>query len=437
MLNILVNAYAVSPIWGSEPGMGWNWVSNLARYCNLFIITEGEWQKEIECSIEAALNGDLSKDKNPTGLTREQAEHMHFYYSNVTPVVRTMCWNQGDWRFYKFYREWQINTLEIAQRILKEEKIDIVHQLNMIGFREPGMLWKIQDKPFVWGPIGGMELMPTSYLKGESLKVQFKERLKNFLNTLQRNYQGRVIKALNRADGLAAATKGCYEHIKNYHHKDVVLINETGCFVNQDSTQSAIDTSNRFHRKEFDLMWVGKFDFRKQLGIGLKTMALLKDVPEIKLHVIGSGYEADVKRYYELADRLGLKNTVAFHGSLKNTEVHEMMRRSDAFFFTSIMDATSTVVLEAIGAGLPVICYDTCGFGPIVDDSIGRKIKVSNPEQAASDFARIIRELYADRDTLAEMSKHCIERQQSVSWDSNAKKMVALYEKAIESFKHK
>ena len=52
MLNVLVNAYAVSPAWGSEPGMGWNWVVNLARYCNVFVITEGEWRGEIEEAVE-------------------------------------------------------------------------------------------------------------------------------------------------------------------------------------------------------------------------------------------------------------------------------------------------------------------------------------------------------------------------------------------------
>lgn len=42
MLNVLINAYAVAPNWGSEQGMGWNWISNLAKYCNLFIVTEGD-----------------------------------------------------------------------------------------------------------------------------------------------------------------------------------------------------------------------------------------------------------------------------------------------------------------------------------------------------------------------------------------------------------
>ena len=48
MLKILINAYACSPGMGSEPGMAWNWVSNLAKFCELFIITEGEFGNKIE-----------------------------------------------------------------------------------------------------------------------------------------------------------------------------------------------------------------------------------------------------------------------------------------------------------------------------------------------------------------------------------------------------
>ncbi len=44
MLSILINAYACSPNMGSEPGMAWNWCVNLARYCELHIITEGEFK---------------------------------------------------------------------------------------------------------------------------------------------------------------------------------------------------------------------------------------------------------------------------------------------------------------------------------------------------------------------------------------------------------
>ena len=136
MLSILINAYACSPNMGSEPGMAWNWCVNLAQYCELHIITEGEFREKIEAVLP----------------TLPQGKNMHFYYNPVSDEIRKMCWNQGDWRFYIHYKKWQQKTLAIAKQIIKENNIDIIHQLNMIGFREPGYLWSL-DKPFIWGGI--------------------------------------------------------------------------------------------------------------------------------------------------------------------------------------------------------------------------------------------------------------------------------------------
>ena len=125
MLNILINAYAVAPNWGSEQGVGWNWIVNIARYCKCYVITEGEWRMEIESALEEL----------------PHKENIIFYYNPVSDEVRKMCWNQGDYRFYYHYEQWQIKTLEIARQICKEHRIDVLHQLNMVGFREPGFLW--------------------------------------------------------------------------------------------------------------------------------------------------------------------------------------------------------------------------------------------------------------------------------------------------------
>ena len=83
-----------------------------------------------------------------------------------------MCWNQGDWRFYKHYRTWQYRTYEMALDIMKVYHIDVLHQLNMIGFREPGYLWKIEGIPFVWGPVDAKEKFPIAYLQDAGLKKQ-------------------------------------------------------------------------------------------------------------------------------------------------------------------------------------------------------------------------------------------------------------------------
>ena len=47
-LKVLVNAYACSPNMGSEQGMAWNWCKHLAKYSELFIITESEYKDKIE-----------------------------------------------------------------------------------------------------------------------------------------------------------------------------------------------------------------------------------------------------------------------------------------------------------------------------------------------------------------------------------------------------
>lgn len=199
MLSILINAYACSPNMGSEPGMAWNWCVNLAKYCELHIITEGEFKNKIEAALP----------------TLPQGNNMHFYYNPVSDEIRKMCWNQRDWRFYKYYREWQWKTYIMAEEIIKQHDIDIVHQLNMIGFREPGYLWKIENKPFVWGPIGGLKQFPNSYLEGAGIKMKLFNRIKNIINIYQIKHDKRVDQALKKADLLVSSIPDSYNAIKS------------------------------------------------------------------------------------------------------------------------------------------------------------------------------------------------------------------------------
>lgn len=405
MINILINAYACSPNWGSEPGMAWNWVSCLAKHCNLFIITEGEWREEIETAVAA----------------HPYKEHLHFYYNPVSDKIRRMCWNQGDWRFYWYYRKWQKTTLQIAKLIVTENKIDILHQLNMIGFREPGYLWKIEGIPFVWGPIGGMELMPLSFLKEAPKSQYFKAWIKNVINDWQRKHHPRVLQAIHKASALIAATKGCADVIQGYHHRDVTLINETGCGKN-DSTINNHD----FYKSGLELIWVGKFDSRKQLELAIATMEELKGL-SVNLHIVGTGSNEQSSHYKNQALQLGVDSKITWHGLLPNQQVQEMMRKADLLLFTSIMEGTPHVVLEAVKNNLPILCIKTCGQGEVVDSSIGCTIPLTNPKNSVLEFATQIRKLYNDRDLLRKMSEACCQKQIELSWDNKALQMIGVY----------
>lgn len=411
MLKVLINAYACSPGMGSEPGMAWNWVKNLAKFCELYIITEGEFWEKIEAAVP----------------TLEQGGNMHFYYNPVSDEIRKMCWNQGDWRFYKYYRQWQWKTYLMAKGICEKERIDVLHQLNMIGFREPGYLWKLSKEngvPFVWGPIGGLKQFPTAYLKGAGLKMQLFMRLKNFLNIWQLKHEKRVDEALKTARLLMSSIPDSYRALKKYKGLESMVIPETGCFLSDD-----ISTA-RFDNEEFHIMWVGKFDFRKQLPLALQAVALAKN-PKLKLDVYGSGSVGQVEMAKRMGEELGISQQVIWYGNQKNDVVMEAMRKAQLFFFASVNEDTSTVVLEAVSNRLPVVCFDACGMSAVIDASVGRKIALSHPSQSAHDFARILNELEGNRALLKHLSENCKQRQMELSWEVKARKVMEEYKRII------
>lgn len=418
MLRVLINAYACSPNMGSEPGMGWNWCVSLARNCEMVIITEGEFRDKIEKVVQ----------------TLPQGKNMHFHYNQVPDEIRRMCWNQGDWRFYKHYKEWQWKTYLIAKDICEKEHIDVLHQLNMIGFREPGYLWKISQEtgiPFVWGPIGGLKQFPKGFLRKAGLKQMVFNSIKNTINVLQLKYSKRVNEALHTASALISSIPDSQRVIKKYKDLDSVIIPETGCFPS-----TLQDNPNRFDRRCLKLLWVGKFDYRKQLEIAIASVAkvardLVLTPEEIRLVVCGTGNENQVAHYHQLAKDMDIDDYVDWKGQCAHETISNEMQKSGMLFFTSISDDTSTVVMEAISNHLPVLCHDAMGFGYVVNEECGIKISLVNQKHSVNDFAEKIETVYKDRDILKELSQGCKKVQEKYLWENKAKDMMNIYNKVV------
>ena len=411
MLNVLINAYAISPKWGSEQGVGWNWVTNIAKFCNCYVITESEYKDEIEKAVSS----------------HPYKEHLHFYFIAVSPEVRKMCWNQGDWRFYFYYAKWQKRTLKIARQICETEKIDLIHHLNMICFREPGYLWKIDVIPFVWGPLGGISSIPLSMMKDLGLVRLLFFIVKNTINLLQSRYSIRIRNAIRRSNVIIAATQPVYDCLTQYHnHKHVVFMNETGLDMLESKS-----VSHDYGHDTLELLWVGRFIPTKRLDIALRAIAKCKN-NNIHLTVVGSGSAGAISKYHRLSRNLGIDNKVTWLGRVENEKVQELMKEKDILLFTSILEATSTVVPEAISNNLPIICFNACGFGHLVKDRVGETIELQNPEAAAVGFARIIDKFAKDKSLLSVYSAACDKYKLELSWRRKAERVVELYEQLVK-----
>ncbi len=408
-MNILISAYACNPKQGSEPGLVWRVVSGIARYHTVYVITDDEGKTDIDAAI------------SESGLTT-----LHFVYNPVPEKVRKMCDNQGDWRFYYHYRKWQKKTYEIAKRIVTEQSIDVVHHLGMITFREPGFLVQL-EKPFVWGPIGGMNQVPLCYLKNSPLSTRLKYLVKNTLSRFQYKHVPRIVKTIKQADVLIAANSASYKVLTELYKRPAIKINETGC----ESEQLHLDKLG--HPNEFHILWVGRFIPTKLLQLSLEVVSAIKDLSGIHFHVVGAAFnDDDTQRYKAYAEKLGLDNICQWHGWVSHDEVQQLMRRSDMMFFPSVVEGTPHVVLEAVANNLPVVCFDTCGQADIIDETIGVKLPLSNYKQSLKEFEDVIRMLYNNREKLQELSDNCNLRKPMLSWDYKIGQYLAIYKELKE-----
>jgi glycosyltransferase involved in cell wall biosynthesis len=396
---------------GSEPGMAWNWCIHLAQHCELHIITEGEFRSQIEATLPAL----------------PQGKNMHFYYNPVPEKVRKMCWNQGDWRFYKYYKDWQIKTYQVALEIIRENHIDILHQLNMIGFREPGFLWKIEHIPFIWGPINAKESIPFGYFDAASFRYKLFFYLKTFINRLQLKHSNSVKSALSKASFVIAASTDSAVSLSKYHNIIPIIINESGCSTD---SRNLLQT-NKSDNSIFELLWVGRFIFTKQLKLALDTIMHLKS-KNIRLHIVGGNKQDEIK-WKSYVEAYSIQENFVWHGKITQDEVQHLMRNAHLFFFTSIFEGTPHVVLEAISNALPILCFNTCGQGDCVNEKVGIKIELSNSHQSIIEFAEKIRFLETNRMVLKAFSANCKIRQEELSWDVKATTMLSHYEAIVEN----
>lgn len=426
--RILINSYSCCPDLGSEPGMGWNWIVSLAQYCECFVISEGEFRHQVEKWLTIPNNKNI-------------ASHLHFYWlpiggedNNKSEHIRQMCRNQGDWRFYYFYRLWQKRAAICASEIVAAQEkiskpIQILHHLNMIGFREPGYLWRVSHKtgiPLVWGPINAKQGYPMAYVSNAPLRLRLFLFLKNSITRFQLLLSPRVRCMANTSSVIIAASSDAQQSISRYWHKESICINETGS--SDVLMQSNLDSEvGSLPKDTFDILWCGRLYFGKHLELAIRAVSKT-NLSNMVLHVVGGGEDHS---YRELADKIGAK--VVWYGQIPHSNVQEMMRKMDLLLFTSVFEGTPHVVLEAISNRLPVVCFKTCGQGDVVTNAVGATIPISSPEQSSRDFANVLIDLWKHPEIRKNMQNNCLARAKELSWDNKAKQMLEIYKQCCKS----
>ena len=403
--KILVSAYACSPNKGSEPGMGWNFVTGLSNFHEVHVIVEKrKWQQPINEYLNL----------HPT---LKQNLIFHFIEKKRNKWLRKL-WPPT---YYWFYKEWQKKTYKLALELNQIENFDIIHQLNMVGYREPGYLWKI-EKPFVWGPIGGLENTPWRFLPSLGFKGMIHFTGRNIINQLQKNFSSRPKKAaVRKNNSLISATPDNQKEILTLWKKNSAVLCEVG-----QVDSNLLDLEKRGH-EPIRIIWSGVHEPRKNLQLVLNALAQVKI--DWELHILGSGPE--IVSWQKLSNKLGIDTKCIWHGWLPLDKALRVLQNGHLFCVSSIHDLTSTVLLEALSYGLPVVCLDHCGFSHVINNTCGIKIPVTNPKETKKGFAIAIEKLYHDEALRYQLAEGALQRSKDFSWDKKITQLNLIYQEVV------
>ncbi|MEI6122908.1 MAG: glycosyltransferase family 4 protein [Bacteroidota bacterium] len=181
--------------------------------------------------------------------------------------------------------------------------------------------------------------------------------------------------------------------------QNLVLHNNAIDFKNFNTAQ----TAEHIISKPYRFVTIGSLVDKKNQSFLVDVMSVMKNKGIVcHLDIFGDGVNRDV--IFQKIKDLNLTENIALHGIINNVE--DFLSASLLYLHSSIEEAFGLVLLEAMAAGLPVVCLDGGGNRDIIEDGKnGFIIDQQDPDLFADKIIELInnKELYTKMSQYAQM----------------------------------
>lgn len=165
--------------------------------------------------------------------------------------------------------------------------------------------------------------------------------------------------------------------------------------------EGEVDVGGIKIKKPF-ILYVGRHEVWKRIDLAIKSMVkTVKRFPDVRLVIRGpfSSHTEDLKA---LAKKLGLEKKIIFSEEKgKQEEVRDLYFNAAVYVFPSKKEDFGIVIIEAMGAGVPVVAWNSGGPTDIVLD--GETGFLAKPFSLA-DFSQKVVKILKDRELRHRMS---------------------------------
>lgn len=417
-LHVLAIAYACNPLLGSEEGVGWGWVNAIAQNHRVTVITADYNARDVEAYRET----HPAERKDNLRFLSVESKPWHYRpngaWSRIERSLAKPLMNLA-------YQTWLEDAYGLAQQETARKNYDLLHLITYVGWRFPGRFYRL-DLPFVWGPVGGLKNTPWHLLPTMGFEGSIYYGGRNVINFAQICLLPGPRRALRKANGaVIAATSEIQAELQKHFHSESRVICEVGV-----PDVKPFKLIRRVQNETLQICWSGVHLPGKALHLLLRAAAMLPQDVEYFLHILGDGPSS--RKWRALASRLGMNHRCRWYGRRSRADALEVMKQSHLFVITSLKELTSTVAVEAISLGLPVVSLDHCGLADLVTRECGLKIPVQSVRRIPSDIADALALLYRNEDLRFRLAQGTLAQKAKYSWKDKMRVLDEVYQSALD-----
>jgi glycosyltransferase involved in cell wall biosynthesis len=406
-IHICISAYSCDPTRGSEPGIGWNFVREVARRHRVWAITRRKNEAVISAELQRA----------PLRKLRM------IYFDLPGPLL---AWKTGQVGIEVYYRLWQSLTRKLIEDLHRDVRLDLAQHVTFGRYWAPTGLAGI-SAPFIWGPVGGGETAPAAFLRDFDRRGRVYEFVRHQARRCGESAPSVRRAARRTALGLAV-TEETKARLLAIGTRRVELFSAMGLDQADYESLSRMPVAPA---RPLRFISMGRLLHWKGFHLGLKAFAAAA-LPESEYWIVGDGPERT--NLSNLIRRLGLTGRVHLKGPQTRHAALEMLAACHVLVHPSLHDSGGWVCLEAMAAGKPVLCLDLGGPAEQVTERTGIKVTANNPEQAISDIAHAISVLGTNPDIRHAMGEAGRERVRDLYiWEKKGDRLDALYSSVLEN----
>ncbi|WP_221583285.1 glycosyltransferase [Microbacterium sp. G2-8] len=244
---------------------------------------------------------------------------------------------------------WPWRSKHYARQVLDYVRPDVVHIQSHIVIGR-GLTREARKR--------GIPVIATNHVMPENI-LDFTKAPEWFNRILVREEWADAKRTFDMCAAVTTPTRKAADYLEKT--ADVAGVIPISCGI--DMTRYTADLSPRPDKR---IVFVGRLTSEKRIDDILRAVATFPAEDELQVELIGDGDQRPALE--ALAEELGIRDRVVFHGHVSDEELRAALTRASLFAIASIAELQSIATMEAMASGLPIVAADAVALPHLVHD---------------------------------------------------------------------